>query len=191
MKKLFLLCVMLLCVPAFANTVDLSNLTEVQQAELQKIVAEKALENTKNGALPVKESEALKTANKWAEVGKGLGQGIGAVAKEVGVAVNDFVKTPVGKIAMFLIAWHFIGADILHLLTAVTLVFIGIPFTVRMFRTYMTRGIHWVEVTKTTIFGKPYSTKVPQYDMSPDASFAMWISCALLLGGAIILIVTV
>ena len=51
----------------------------------------------------------VSVAKEWVEIGSGIGQGMAATAKEMGVAVNEFAATPVGKFTMIIIAWHFFG----------------------------------------------------------------------------------
>ena len=42
-------------------------------------------------------------------IGKQLAMGLGAAAKELGIAANDFAKTPVGIFTAVMIGWHYMG----------------------------------------------------------------------------------
>lgn len=56
----------------------------------------------------------------YAEVAKGVAEAIGIAAREVGIAVDEFVKTDTGKLTVALIVWHVAGDDIISIV-------IGIP----------------------------------------------------------------
>jgi hypothetical protein len=105
MKLIFLLCSVLL---AQTVTVDLAKLPS--QARNEVI-------NANNADKPV-------DVEKWAVIGKGLAQAIAECCKELSVGVNDFVRTPVGKITMLIIVWKMFAKDFLGciLWIAVTIV---------------------------------------------------------------------
>ena len=60
-------------------------------------------------------------AKQWADIGKSVGEAIGATAKALSVEVNDFVKTPVGKWAFFLVFWYVIGHKIWAIVGGITI----------------------------------------------------------------------
>lgn len=62
----------------------------------------------------------------YAEVAKGVAEAIGIAAREVGVAVDEFVKTDAGKMTIALIVWHVAGDDIKGILFGIP----GILFAV-------------------------------------------------------------
>lgn len=67
----------------------------------------------KNGAISPEE------ANKWGEVAKGVAQALGIAAKELGVATNDFMKSPAGFLLTLILLVKFCGGFL-----------IGVPMTV-------------------------------------------------------------
>lgn len=81
-------------------------LSEVEQVEVLKMVAEKAQTQIK-----ITNPE---TVNKWVEVGANVGKGLAGAAKELGVEVNNFATTPVGQLTIWLIVWHMMGNVIIH-----------------------------------------------------------------------------
>jgi len=89
---------------------DADGLTDVQKAELATSIA-KLKEKSKN---QITEAPTVQKVNQWVELGANLGKGLASTAKELGVAANDFVKTPVGKVTAFIIIYKFVGRDIVH-----------------------------------------------------------------------------
>ncbi len=72
-------------------------------------------------AKPAPAAEALSPENvkEWAGLAKEFGSAIGQTAKELGVAVNDFLRTPAGILLTVYLFWSKLGGII-----------IGIPFVV-------------------------------------------------------------
>ncbi len=113
----------LIMLPAYAQ-VDTNGLTPAQKAELTI----KAEEMKKSVAAPAAPTVTTPQAvAQWAEAGKSLAVGLGAGAKEIGVAVNEFSETRVGKITTYIIIWKLMGKEILGLVIGFSLIFIAIP----------------------------------------------------------------
>lgn len=70
---------------------------------------------------------------KWADVGKGIAISLSAACKELSIGVNEFIKTPVGKLTTALIVWKVIGKDIWHMLLGFILFFITMPIVISSF----------------------------------------------------------
>lgn len=66
----------------------------------------------KTQAENMKETKDLDKAKQWVEFGEMIGKAIGSTAKELNVAVNEFVQTPVGKMALVLIVWKVAGREV-------------------------------------------------------------------------------
>jgi len=138
MRNILLFLALLFCVatPAFAQKADAN--AELNARVAQMSDSEKARLLQKLDEQPVAQpSSAAATAREWADIGKGVGQGLAATAKELGVVANDFVKTPVGKLTAGLIIWNYAGDQILSFVKAILLLLgFGIPTLVyghRMF----------------------------------------------------------
>jgi hypothetical protein len=93
-----------------ATSVDVSKLTAAQKAEALKYVA--SLEATKPDVQGISE-KTREEVGKWGELGVGMGRAAVAAAREVGVAANEFVQTPLGKVTMAVVAYKVIGKDII------------------------------------------------------------------------------
>lgn len=104
-----------------------SSLNAVDQAEVLKLVAEKA-QAQKNGA-GIDINGLAKTSpekiNQWVEVGSNIGKGLAGAAKELGVEVNNFATTPMGQLTVLLIIWHIMGATLIHFFGAFIVWIVG------------------------------------------------------------------
>lgn len=65
---------------------------------------------------------------KWAQIGSEVGKAIGGAARELNIATNDFIKTPVGQLTMWLIVWHFLGGPLIHVFGALVIMFVSLWF---------------------------------------------------------------
>lgn len=120
-----LLALALVALPAMAQTVNpCENVTETTrgktaeeaQAILKLCREEKPALSINSAAVNAPDAEEV---NEWAGIAKGFAQAIGVLAKELGVAVNDFLRSPAGiLLAAILLVKHAGG------------VFIGVPFVI-------------------------------------------------------------
>lgn len=94
--------------------------TQAQQAEpeckidpdwKQSKITE-TLEACKQQAQSATPEAVVQNVSAYAEVAKGVAEAIGIAAREVGVAVDEFVKTDAGKMTIALIVWHVAGDDL-------------------------------------------------------------------------------
>ena len=168
MKRLFVALVMLMvAVPVFAAyNIDNSSwnrLTERQKADIIKQVADEA-ERSKIVPTDVANPEQV---GKWVGVGEQIGKMIGGAAKEVGVAVNEFVKTPVGMVAMGLIVWHYMGGSLVHIFGGLFLFLFGMSFIIWMAR----RAVTWTytyDTAQKDIFGRSVLKEKRRSSLSND-----------------------
>lgn len=132
MKKIlmFILMMGLLTSASALSSQDVSNsgfddLTVQQQADVLKTIADKAQE----AKVAVPNTAAIDEAQKWVNLGSSIGKGLASSARELGVAVNDFSNTSVGKWTMFLIVFNIVGSSIIHIIGGLLFLFFGITFT--------------------------------------------------------------
>lgn len=112
--SIFLAAALMINVSAHADDVHVEgNLTAEQKATLALEAAKLVTANKTPDANP---TTTVDTVKKWTDVGTAIGSGLASSAKELGVAANDFAQTGVGKFTMIIIAWHFIGAALVHVL---------------------------------------------------------------------------
>ncbi len=120
------------------NTDTVSNsgfnqLSEVDKAAIISDIAKKVA--VKNAAPEVPTIEKL---DGWVDLGTKIGKGLSGAAKETGVAVNDFAKTPVGILTTGLIVWKMIGNTIFHFIAAILVWSIGLPLLHLLWKRYLT-----------------------------------------------------
>ena len=114
------------------TSIDISKLTPEQKAQMLTYAAQ--LENAKQ--TPVDMSEKARTEiSKWSELGVGMGKAAVSAAKELGVAANEFVETPLGKITMGIVVYKVMGKEIIKMMVASSVFVIFLALTlVLLFR---------------------------------------------------------
>jgi hypothetical protein len=119
MLKYVLALLFLFTSPAFAdidhkNLTDFDNLTSTQKAEVVSQIAKLKAKSEPSAVPAVPTPPVSEKVNAWVEIGASLGKGLAATAKELGVAVNDFAKSPVGILTTAVIIWKYVGHDLFH-----------------------------------------------------------------------------
>ncbi len=97
---------------SIAEQVTVTTTKELSKDQIAKL----NLEAAKMAAEPTTVLPELATvdeARQWIDLGTAIGKGRGSAAKEVGIAVNEFAQTPVGMFTMVLIAYNYLGDDVL------------------------------------------------------------------------------
>jgi hypothetical protein len=187
-----LLTAILLLMPALSHanlTTDavqragFDKLTEQQKAELIKQIATQATpELATTLDTPQKVTE-------WVDVGTKIGQMMGGAAKELGVQVNEFAKTPVGKWTMALIVWKFMGDVIMHAFGGVLVFITGISFVLFMARRY-TRGTVDYDPEKRDYLGRSVKIKEERRVWTDGDTLMFGFYFAVVTGAALITIFT-
>lgn len=176
--------------PAYAGGLDsnsahaagFNKLTEPEKAEIIKQIATKAQANgSGNLAAAVADAAQPAKVDQWLNIGERVGKMIGGAAKEVGVAVNDFVKTPVGMTAMALIVWHYMGDMIVHLFGGLMVLAVGISFILYFARKYTRTEIIY-DSEKKDIFGRSVIKSVhkSKWDGEQIGSFMFATACVII-----------
>ena len=106
----------------------------------------------------------------WATVAEGFTRAVGAAAREVGISVNEFIKTHAGMITMAFIILKAFGAGLLKLC---------VIFFLTLVTYYINRHL-WtketIEVPKEFWAMKWSKTKRVYYTMAEISDLAGWIS---------------
>lgn len=113
-----------------------SDLTDADKALVIKEVADKVAASklkTAQGGLPTA-TESVESAQKWVDIASGMGRGIVTLVKELGVTVNEFLKTPAGLMTIGLLAFHVMGKAIIHVAAGVVMPFVIIPLWIWSYR---------------------------------------------------------
>lgn len=109
MKYLFVVFAMIISSFSYGETFSESGLTDEQVNKIKKFTAE--LKLTEAEKPPISKAQEI---SEWVNVGQQIGQSLAGCAKELGVEVNNFVQTPVGKTAAIIIVWKLVGRELMH-----------------------------------------------------------------------------
>jgi len=135
---------------------DFNKLSPTQKAEIVAQIAKASEQNTKYGINKIPDTP--EQLQKWAEVGSAVGKGLVATARELGVEVNEFAKTGVGKLAIVLLVWNVLGSDIIHIVGGIMWFLIALPMWMYYFRKLcVVKSIEYNEKgkkSKVVYFGK-------------------------------------
>lgn len=177
-----LLC--LAAVPAMAYVPNTppgwDKLTDVQKAEINRQVALAAEAQTS----PTLNVERV---DEYVALGERIGKMMGGAAKEVGVAVNTFVETPVGKWTMAMIIWKFMGNAILHAFGGVVILIVGFTYIGVLIRRRRPLNI---EYTQDTFLGLKFNrrSKVSREAMDDSDVWFFTLSGAVVVGASLVTI---
>lgn len=107
-------------------------------------------------------STATQWATDMAAVAESFARAIGIAARELGVAVNDFLNTPAGMLTAVVIIWKVIGADVVTILVCVPIMAI---FTIAFFKILRGLLVSGYETTQhSLLFGLvKYTRRHPVY----------------------------
>lgn len=152
---------------------DTSSLSAEQRAALELQLEQMKSKN--DSPLP-----SVDEMEEWTEWGQGMGVAIAATAKELGVAVEDFSQTGVGKVTIAVIVYKVIGDDVIGLCWGCGLLMVGFPMWFSMTKRIML--IERIEETETTEDGKTVKKKIihPRR-MDCEGDFARLAGCIVVL----------
>lgn len=126
------LCLCFVSANVLAADIDTSGLSAEQKAQIALQV-----EQMKNSSLP----PSAESAKEWADWGTNMGRAISSTAKELGVAVDEFSRTSVGKITMAVIVYKVIGKEVLRFVAGGVLFF----FTIIIWARYLRKPFQTIE----------------------------------------------
>ncbi|GBG14529.1 poly(A) polymerase I [Novimethylophilus kurashikiensis] len=194
MKKLLLLVLFLLPATVLAANVSASSamedagwrqLSPSQRAEIMKQVADTAAQNSPS----LENIPAAQRIDEWVTVGAHIGQVLNGAAKEVGMALNDFMATPAGKVALVLIVWKIAGGAMLHFVGGVLVWVIGAIVMYALYRRYATTEISY-DPEKFNIFGFHPKLSEHRSELSEGACWGLFLGSASFVFGGLIVMFT-
>lgn len=100
------------------DIINMDGLTPIQKAELQMKHAE-LLE--KSGS-----EKNVEKVREWAELGQSVGVALVATAKELGIAVDDFAQTGVGKVTIGVLVWKIMGKEVTRVVVSIIYLISGV-----------------------------------------------------------------
>ncbi len=119
MKNIFaaLILSMAFVMPAFAqNQQNPSAELNAEIAQMNDAQKAEALAQIRAGR-----SSTAEAAKDWVDIGNALGEGLAATAEKLGIVANDFANSPLGKLAIVLILWNYMGESVLLIVAGFTL----------------------------------------------------------------------
>jgi hypothetical protein len=100
------------------QVLDTRNLSPTQQAELQMKYAELVEKGNS--------TENIEKVKEWSELGQSVGVALVATAKELGIAVDDFSKTGIGKVTIAVIVWKIMGKEVVRTVISIIYLITGV-----------------------------------------------------------------
>jgi len=183
MKSFIAVLMFVFALPAFAqlnssnvNQAGFNQLTEEQKAQVVQHVATLAAQQSGPQAV-------VEKANTWAQVGQGLGQGLVAMAREMGVAVNEFAGTTVGKIATVMLLWHYMGNDLMRLAAGFVVAVVGLGYLRWLMNHQFPTEIRYSE-TEKNVFGNRVVVNRRRASVNAEAAFLYFIGAVVVIGAA-------
>lgn len=167
-------------------------LSEAEKAEVVKMVADKvaaAEASVKKGPIDLEKvvdavTPTAEGVDKWLNVGEKFGKMIGGAARETGVAVNEFVKSPVGMLTAGLIVWNYMGNMLTHVFGGILVLIVGFAYL----RYMINRSVDWeyeYDPNRKNIFGNSILVSKKRAELSDDATGWFTVCGALVIGVAI------
>lgn len=191
------LAVCVISTPAYSLQIDSSGLTDAQMAQLKAQAAKIASDNAvqKSAGVTKEDIGAVTTlASTWgtqaAQAAEGFARAITIAAKELGVTVNDFLKTDAGKLTAALIVWKVAGAAFVKIIYAMLFVTIGQTIAIIIYRRLFLKGYEKVEYKR--FFGMFEGTKMVRIpkgfnQLDRDGEwFAFWVMLIVSIGSLLI-----
>ena len=164
-----------------AGRAGFDKLSETEKAAIIQQIAEK---NSNN--VPIVGNITPEKLDQFAQTGANIGKGLAAAAKEIGVAVNEFVETPVGILTVGLIVWHVIGDDIKGILGGILVWVIG--FSAIRFVSNRAYPIRYeYDMQKTNMFGNYVVKNKYRDDFSPEMTAFTMIASGVVVVGIIVM----
>ncbi len=99
MRKFFAIVLMMVSFSASAidsRDIEKAGFDKLPASQQAQIIAQVEQATNNGNAVPATANTILDVGERFVQMGSNLGKGLGQAAKEVGVAANEFVKTPVG-----------------------------------------------------------------------------------------------
>ena len=183
MKSFIAAIMFVFALPVFAqlnatnvNQAGFAQLTEEQKAQVVQQVATMAAQQAGPQAVVDK-------ATQWAQIGQGLGQGMVAMAREMGIAVNEFAGTTVGKIATVMLLWHYMGNDILRLVAGAMIAIVGFGYLRWLMNHQYPTTIVYSD-TEKNIFGNRVVIARDPMCIGGEAAFVYFIGAIVIIAAA-------
>lgn len=135
------------------TSIDTSGLPDAAIAELKAQAAKAVAAHAKEASgLPVSVENTgalMSLASTWgtqaAQAAEGFARAISIAARELGVTVNEFLKTDAGRLTAALIIWKVAGASIVSILYGMMFITVGLAIARIIYKRLFTKEYQQVE----------------------------------------------
>lgn len=129
MKKVLILLIFsfLTCFVTFAQ--NSSNSTVTLTAEQYNALPSNVRES-------IEKENTYKTIGKWAGLGKEIGEGVNSALMAIEGSATRISETTLGKTAMNVVVWKFVGKDIIRIIIGILVLVIGVPIMINLINSY-------------------------------------------------------
>lgn len=156
------------------TSIDVSSLTADQKAALLADVTKlKGASSDTKGISETVRGEA----EKWGELGTNMGKAAVGAAREVGVAANEFVSTPLGKITMGIVVYKIVGKEVVHFATGLGVLVFFFSLAIYFIRKKPMSSVAYEY--KPTLFGLYNKKVVTSYTVDDNWGVAYMIAAAI------------
>ena len=182
MKTIFAVIFMMLSAVANAqlsiHAAAAAGFDKLPEAEKARIIQE--ITNASSNNLPIVGNVTPEALDRFATTGAGIGKGLAAAAKELGVAVNEFSSTPVGMLTVGLIVWHVLGDQLVAIFAGIMVWIIGFA-ALRFIVNRVAPMVVKFDEEKTNIFGNRVVVERYRPELSTEMTATMVVGCAAVL----------
>lgn len=118
----------------------------------------------------IENEKTIKTVGKWAGLGKEIGEGVNSALMAIEGSATRISDTAIGKTAINIVVWKFIGKDVMQIVVGLIVLLIGVPIMVRLINVYKP---HRILIKKHFIKEKMQFEKEYKYDSGDGESVAV------------------
>lgn len=109
----------------------------------------------------IENEKTIKTVGKWAGLGKEIGEGVNSALMAIEGSATRISDTTIGKTAINIVVWKFIGKDVMQIVVGFVILLVGITIMVRLINVYKP---HRILIKKHFIKEKMQFEKEYKYD---------------------------
>lgn len=165
-KVLALVFAFAVSIPGVVNACSIGHASDLSEAQIQQLKVQceqmkldiqtsKQASKEKEAEIPVVTKENI---GEWAVIAQEFAKALGIAAREIGVSVNEFLKSPAGVLTAGILIFMTVGKSIMAF-------FVGMLFTYIVFKLNNRVWFDQYETIETTnIFGKTKQKRVARYN---------------------------
>lgn len=107
-------------------------MTFAQNSSTVTLTAEQYNSLPSNVKERIEKENTYKTIGKWAGLGKEIGEGVNSALMAIEGSATRISETTLGKTAINVVVWKFVGKDIIRIIIGILVLAIGVPIMVKL-----------------------------------------------------------